>query len=359
MWIYVGKFACSNLKIPEVPMGTPRAMVRYLKKVAPYVLGVFPELGSERFIYHYFDLYLYSRIAWDNKCDAAAILDEHYRLMYGAGAKAMEELFDAIEYNWLYKIVGKKTPTPWGYSYDPPDEYRLLTEVYSPAEIARLEAIVSKALAAVPDGSMEAKRIAYVCEKTIGPLVKRVREYPSKIDPAEELKWRKEHPGESLLKNGSFDSLSGWIGANGKISVDTNVFFSAPSSVRLFSDDTSPMKGGAFCRASALQSVTLKPSTKYRLSGFMKLENVEAVCSAGGADLLVSMPMDKGFPIGKDPTGTRDWHRFAYEFKTPDKFEGVTSTYIGPRLVMAYGTVWIDDIRLDELPETERKESCK
>ena len=356
LWVYVGKFSCSNLNIPDVPMGAPRAMARYLKAVAPHVLGVFPELGSERFIYHYLDLYLYSRIAWDNSCDVDAVLSEHYRLMYGAGGAAMEELFDAIESNWLFKIIGKKSATPWGYSYSPPDEYDLFTKVFSPSEIARLEAIAAKALGAVPAGSAEAKRIGYVCEKTLGPLVRHAREYPATIDPAEELKWRRDHAGESLLRNGSFDSHKGWSRASGTTSVDTNVYFSAPSSLRISSTDDSPMKGGAYSRASALQSVKLKPSTRYRLSGFLRLENVVAVCPAGGADFLVAGPVGSGFPLGKNPTGTRDWHRFAYEFKTPDKFDGDSTTAIGPRIVLGHGTIWVDDLRLDELTnETKEK----
>ena len=350
LWVYVGKFACSNLKMPAVPMGTPHAMVRYIKEVAPYVMGIFPELGSERFIYHYFDLYLYSRLAWDNSCDADALMAEHYRLMYGAGSKAMERIFDMIESLWLTKVCRKTSPTPWGYTTDAPDEYQLFTEVYPPERLAQLKSLVAEALAAVPADSMEAKRIKYVSDRTLGPLAERAKSFPAKIDPGEELKWRKEHPGESLIRNGSFDSLEGWSGAHRAI--DTDVFFSPPSSLRISSSDTTPVvKGGknVYCRASALQRVTLKPGTRYRLSGFMKLKDVVAVSAAGGVDILVGA-LGCAYPDGEnDPAGTRDWHRFAYEFKTPEKFKGSADSYIGPRLVLAYGTAWVDDLRLEEI----------
>ena len=352
VWVYMGKFPSSNLWIPDIPIGTPRATARYMKAVAPYVMGVFPEPASDFFIHHYLDFYIYARMAWDNDCDADAVLAEHYRLMFGAGGKAMERLFDELEDIWLKKVfVSNKHPmSPWGYKMDAPDEYQAFTKVYSPKVVAGLEKMVAEALAAVPAGSMEAKRIKYVCDRLVGPLAKRTKEYPMQISPENELKWRSEHPGESVLKNGSFDSLKDWGCKN--CAIDTNVFFSAPSSIRLTSNDTTPagQKNTVYDRASALQRVELKPSTRYRLSGLVKMDGVTAVCSIGGLGICVSA-VARTYPSGqKFPSGTRDWHRFAYEFKTPDKVGGSVVSYIGPRLALAYGTAWIDDIRLDELP---------
>ena len=102
-----------------------------------------------------------------------------------------------------------------------------------------------------------------------------------------------------------------------------------------------------------MQRLELKPNTRYRLSGFAKLDGVKAVCSMGGFGLGVSAIANRSYPYGqKLPSGTREWHRFVYEFKTPAASPGRTTvaSYIGPRLVYAYGTAWVDDIRLDELP---------
>ena len=357
MWIYMGKYRCFMLDFPGIPNTTPRALARYLKKVAPHVLGVFPEPFSDYFIFHFLDLYVYSRIAWDNGCDAEAILSEHFRLMYGDGAGAVEEIFDLLENLWIRRIVGKKSPTPWGYSYDTPDAYTTFTEIYSPAMIARLEGLYAKALAAVPDDSMEARRISYVCSRLLGPLTKRACDYLVSISPAAELGWRNVNFGKSLLKNGSFDSAEGWADNSGRntFSVDTNVFFSAPSALRISTSDDSPMKGGKYCRASAMQTVKLKPSTKYRLSGFIKIDDVRPVCVIGGVNFLVSGPVDKGFPDRWLATGTRDWHAFAYEFTTPGDYEGEKKANVGPRLIHASGTVWVDDIRLVELGQADER----
>ena len=353
MWTYVGKFKGSKLNIDDVPNTTPWAVAGYMKNVAPYVLGVFPQTCTDKFIFHYLDLYVYSRVAWDSKCDTDAILAEHFRLMFGDGAAAMEELFRTLERIWLSQVIGKFRPTPIGYVTDAtPDEYRLYTEIFTPTKIAGLKKHVAEALSAVPKGSVEEKRIKYVGTRLLGPLVKHARDYPAKIDPKEELKWRKEHPGESLLKNGSFETLDGWFDYShkGTLSVDTNVFFSAPSALRMSSADTSlPVEGtNTFCRVSAVQGVKFKPGTRYRLSGFLKLDGVEPVDKIGGADFLVEA-LNKAYPSDKSPYGTRDWHRFAYEFTTPAALDGTKATIIGPRLIYASGTVWIDDIRLDEM----------
>ena len=352
LWVYMGKFRCFMLDYPDVPNTTPRALARYLKKVAPHVLGVFVEPYSDHFIFHFLDFYVYSRVAWDNDCDVDAVLSEHFRLMYGAGAGAMEEVFDMLERLWIRGIVGTKTPTPWGHSYDTPDSYTTFMEVYSPAAIARLEALYAKALAAVPRDSAEAKRIAYVCDRVVVPLAKRASDYVASITPAAELGRRCGSSGKSLIRNGSFDSAAGWGDGSGRntFSVDTNVFFSAPSALRISTADDSPMKGGKYCRASALQRVMLKPSTKYRLSGFMKIEGVTPVCAMSGANFLVSGPVEKGFPDRWLATGTRDWYAFSYEFTTPGNFEGEKPANVGPRLIHSYGTMWVDDIRLEEIP---------
>ena len=353
MWTYVGKFKSAKLNFDDVPNTTPWAVANYMKKVAPHVLGVFPQPYSDRFIYHYLDFYIYSRIAWDNDCDADAILSEHFRLMFGKGAAAMEKLFRALEWTWLHQVIGKFRPSPLGYVIEaPPDEYRMFTEIYSPEKLAGLKECVAKALSAVPKGSMEEKRIKYVGKRLLGPLVKHSREFPEKIDPKAEIKWRKEHPGESLFKNGSFETLDGWFDYShrGSISVDTNVYFSAPSSVRINSKDRSlPVEGkDTFCRASAVQGVKLKPGRRYRLSGFIKLDGVEPIDRIGGTDFLVEA-LNKAYPADKSPYGTRDWHRFAYEFETPKTLDETRAAVIGPRLIYASGTVWIDDIRLDEI----------
>ena len=348
MWIYPGKFRCFSLDLPDIPMCATKSWIKYLKTVAPHVLGVFPELGSEKFLFHHLDLYLYSRIAWDNRCGTREILDEYFRLMYGAGGAAMEEFFDEFERIWLGKIVGKATPTPWGYSFMPPDEYRLMTEAYPPKEIERFEAILARALSAVGDGSMEAKRIRFMGEKFLGPLAARSRGYLKTIDPKTELDWRTAHPGANLVINGSFDSFEKWGRNLGDFEIDKSVFFSAPSSFRISTSDSSPAGKGPYTRAMAYQGLKLKPNTVYRLSCFVRLDGVVPLISEGGFNMLLSGPAKESRTY-KALAGTRDWFPYVIEFKTAREMKPGAEVLVCPRISMAYGTAWIDDVRLEEI----------
>ena len=360
LWTYPGKHDCFNLNIADVPCCVPQATVAYLKRVAPKVMGAFPQTACVNFIYCHLDLYLYSRIAWDNACDADAVLDEYYRLMYGKGATAMRKLFEAFEKDWL-ELVGEPQPTSIGYRYAPPAEYQMMTGRYTPDRIAGYEALVKDALASVPANSLEARRIAFMNDQLLAPLARRARSYPKTIDPREELAWRAAHKGSvSLLKNGDFATLKHLnIDPNGKVGLDREVYFSAPTSLKIVSTNDLPESRGFYCRAGALQGVKLKPSTRYRLSGFRKTKDVVPVSAMGGTDFLVSKPIDRSLPGGRMPNGTMDWHRFAYEFTTPAKVESGLVTHIGPRFVYATGTIWIDDLRLDELPVSASGDDLK
>ena len=48
---------------------------------------------------------MFSKFAWNHDIDLDAVLDEHYKLMFGAGAKDMEAFFDALEKIWIGKVA--------------------------------------------------------------------------------------------------------------------------------------------------------------------------------------------------------------------------------------------------------------
>ena len=48
--------------------------------------------------------------------------------------------------------------------------------------------------------------------------------------------------------------------------------------------------------------------------------------------------------------GTRDWFRQTFEVKTPAEPK-TRITYVCPSLIYASGTVWFDDIRIEEVKE--------
>ena len=348
LWTYVGKFACSQLAIPDVPMGTPRAFAEYYPRVAPHVFGVFPELGSEKFIFHHLDLYLYSRIAWDNKVDGLAVLAEYYRLMYGAGGRWIEKWFNEIETTWLTRVAGTTIDTSLGPAARVPSETEIWTKIYDDALLKRWEGYVAAALEAVPSGSMEAKRIAFMKERILDSLARRSRGYAERVSPARGLRLRAGKPNRSILRNGDFDSLDGWQAVDGAdVALDEQVKMTGRASLRI---RTSGKK------ARCLQPIAakLKPLTKYRLSFFLRLEDLKEVrrcdsATTGGAFAEIWDNDWMFFPkLTTAPSGSSDWMYQEYEFTSrkvtpPDAFfhffvsEGMQ------------GTAWFDDVRIEEV----------
>ena len=54
------------------------------------------------------------------------------------------------------------------------------------------------------------------------------------------------------------------------------------------------------------------------------------------------------FYPGQQIIGTRDWFRQTFDIVTPAKPKE-SITYVAPSLINASGTVWFDDVRLEEI----------
>ena len=81
LWNYMIKYPHGIL--PGLPSPAPHAVARYYKEVAPYICGAFSEVGMERFMFQYLNLYVYYKVLWDTNVDVEALLEGHYRLMFG------------------------------------------------------------------------------------------------------------------------------------------------------------------------------------------------------------------------------------------------------------------------------------
>ena len=170
LWNYPDKVECWNLEMKGVPQLAPRAWGRYYRAVAPHVEGAFAESESDRWLYNYLNYYVLSRLCWNPEADVEAMLAEHHRFMFGAAAKEMAEFFDELERRWM-KVVAKPFDTPLGPGVcEAPTEGELRTAIYSPAVLAKLDALLRAATAKVAAGSLEARRIALFRREYFAPL---------------------------------------------------------------------------------------------------------------------------------------------------------------------------------------------
>ena len=359
VWNYVGKYECAATAIPDVSCSTPHAMGRYIKSIAPYVVGAYQESNVDRFFFNYLPLYVFSRLAWDPSADPEAILDEHDRLMFGAGARYMKAYIRLQEEIWLKKIVGRVVDTELGPRAIPPSEYALWTKIYDDRRIAAFSGFLSKAAELVPPGSLEARRIALYRSQTLEPMVRRRDEYLKGFDVAEEVRFRAEHPGRTnIIANGRFEKgIYSWrrnVNELGDVSWEPEGFGGA-GAIRISTRDTSEeISPKTFWRAYSTQVLgdRLKPSTRYRLSYFVKMDDVVTTKRRGGVTVAVLYGNGKSdfFPKTR-LNGTMLWVRQAFEFTTPDagSINGKRPHDIRLLMTEAYGTVWFSDVRLDEI----------
>ena len=105
----------------------------------------------------------------------------------------------------------------------------------------------------------------------------------------------------------------------------------------------------------------LKPDTSYRLSFYIKTQNITSLATWGGG---VYVTVDCGmkpretihFPTNNGKfTGTMPWTRQTFEFKTPKDFARDERPYISFTRHSKYngkeGIAWIDNVELFEIPE--------
>ena len=323
-WTYPGKYM--TLRIPIVPQITPRAWGAYYKVAAPYISGEFAgsyaNTSTDRFLYDALNFYVFSRVAWDPTVDVDAILDEHYRLMYGAAAKDIQEMFETFEDIWLDKICGKTVHTNIGPQMLPPSEFEIWTAIYSPAKVEAFLAKADAAAAKVAPASIEARRIALVRTEILERLMDKAKEYCENLSVEREKAARAARNPVNLVEN--FKPVT--------ITVDNSMtnkpFYCVKYPI--------PLRQGCF----------------YRISFFAKGENVRPYASRGGVQGIPwadeAMNVGTSFPRN-GATGSFDWVHFVTEYYVP--ITGIVNfkPEVDLRLFFATGTVHFDGLLVEEV----------
>ena len=275
LWTYANKWGPRTL--PDVPQFSMRAWGEYYKRAAPWITGAFAESESDRFIYNYLNYYVFSKVCWDPCLDVESLLSEHHRLMFGPAAAEMAAFFDLLEKTFMEKVVGHYEDSDLGPMMSVPDEHRLWTEIYTPAFRRQLDGLLRIAAGKVPGRSLEARRIALFRRECFEPLDRRAGSYvdatklPAGWSPQRTFELRSSGKGDAKLL---------------------------------------PLDGGPTA------PLLLEPDTRYRLSFFLKTENVRKVKKGGGACANVWTGRNIWLPKNNWFTGTSGWTRHEYVFRT-------------------------------------------
>ena len=350
LWNYTCKYGQLDLK--DIPNGTPLAVGEYYQKVAPLTVGMFLESENDRWFYGHLASYVLSRVAWRNTTDVRALLDEYYSRMYGAAANEVRQVFTAVEKLWLNKVAARFVDTPLGPEARPPSVHELWTKIYTPELIALLRERIERGRAKLAAGSLEARRLDVVDDEIVRRLERASRAYLDDISPAREISLRNlDTAACQIITNGDFTAkpkgrfFGGWYG---------NKFAPLVSDEGVTGGRCVMLDGSSNGATVVCQYLPkLKPDTRYRLSYFVKTENVFSAGKGGGAGAVIMDAFNNSFPAHTRYSGTMDWTHVWFDLTThPDTNKRVKS-YI--RLVLSANTTgraWFDGVRLEEWPKT-------
>ncbi|MBQ7695457.1 MAG: DUF4838 domain-containing protein [Lentisphaeria bacterium] len=174
LWTYITK--CGN-KIEDIPPFTPRAVGSFFKKSAPHSFGAFLEAETDHWMFGFLNLYVFGKVMWNNDSDVNALIDEHCRLMYGAGAPMMKEVYAAWEKHWLKDIMSNIRETSVGPQAVIPSKYDIWHKIYPATEIARIDALFDKAEKAAAKDRDALARIKFIRKELWGKVHDGRREY--------------------------------------------------------------------------------------------------------------------------------------------------------------------------------------
>ena len=339
LWTYPDKIFAR--KCPDIPQMSPKAWGRYFKRLSDWIIGGFGESESDRWIYNYLNYYVFSRVCWDVNVDLDAILDEHYRLMFGAAAPQMKQFFESLEEKWVDKMMRN---TFLGPEVALPGHYTMWREIYSPEALAGYAKLFDAAMAAVRPGSVEARRLAMFRSEMLDPLEARAKEAHASFDIKGCLARRAAAVSAKVLFEDRSDAKDRWSRWPKENIVVGRAAEKGPVS-------TAPLEFKVAKRGTSLSwcNVRLLPGKRYRLSYFVKLDNV-MMKNRGGVTCFLKFAVPKGEKREETRvSGTADWVYQESVYETPTSLKAGTGA-IHCHFSNACGRVLIDGLRLDEVP---------
>ena len=318
LWNYAYKNLKRNVDIPQM---TPHAIGEYYAGLSDAIIGSYMESRTDRWIYNYLNYYVYNKVCWDNKVDINALIAEHDRLMFGAGAPEMHAYYERLEELWINKFAGNCVETDLGPMSVEPTPYQRWVDIYTPAVIAEFDGYLARAAAKVPAGSLEARRIAFIRYHFFDPMKRASDAYLDTVDAARNSVKRAGRENRSVLKGTRFDAPEEIV-----VDGDTPRFKSAEQ----------PLTG------------LLKPNTKYLVSYFVSFTNAVSRSYGGGVRSVFSDgTKQKTFPSPAERIGSRPWHYQEHEFTTSSEIG--EKPFVRIEVGGAAGKAWFKGVRVEEV----------
>ena len=156
----------------------------------------------------------------------------------------------------------------------------------------------------------------------------------------------------NAVENGDFTApkRDRWLGKwfhgiklkeNQTIERDTREYFSWPASMKV--ENQNPKEMLYFCQ----YLTKLEPNSEYEFTCMVKYKDIKRNANSTGGGVRVNINPEKNLWAPKTGmTGTSNWTRVKYQFKTTDKTNNPHRAYIRLYINGATGTMWVDDVKI-------------
>ncbi|MBQ7694340.1 MAG: DUF4838 domain-containing protein [Lentisphaeria bacterium] len=202
LWLYPSK---CRAPIGWIPNCAPRAMGAYLKRQAPYCFGAFHESETDIWLFGYLNHYVAGKVMWDSSTDVKKLLDEHYKLMFGAAGPVVQKIFDRLEDIWLDKICGNCVDTPVGPKAVLPSQAQVWNEIYSESMMKAMDKEFDRAEKLVAKDPESLKRLKFIRQEFWKPFLAGRERYRQSCEILDESESRELKPGEKITLDGKLD----------------------------------------------------------------------------------------------------------------------------------------------------------
>ena len=180
--------------IPYAPAMKHNYIADYFSKRPFRYKGAYIDECSDYFLFAYLNLYVFSKVTWNQKADVKQILSEHFALMFGKGAPFLRKFYDDLEKVWNDQIIGKCRDSGLGLTIAVPGEIQLWTKIYSPSRLASYNRLFDQA-EKVTSGE-ELQRVRFIRKHLLGKLLEGAQKFSANRNSLDH--W-KIHPGQKVF----------------------------------------------------------------------------------------------------------------------------------------------------------------
>ena len=202
LWLYPTK---ARAFVGWIPNSTPRAMGTFLKRQAGFTFGAFLESETDVWLFGFLNHYVAAKVMWDSTTDVDKLLEEHFKLMYGAAAPIVQKIFNRCEDIWLNRICGNVIETSVGPKGVVPSQTEIWNNIYSSKVIDSINKEFDRAEALVKNDPESLKRLKFIRAEFWGPVIIGRERYKKSCEIVDEGVMPELKKGEKLTVDGKLN----------------------------------------------------------------------------------------------------------------------------------------------------------